>query len=162
MNEVVERASEPPDRLPAFLRPLPVEVRARFAHLSQLRLSVHETADCLLVAAGHAPLARGAQPFQRFSLAVNLRNALVHARPERIDSIGTDAPEWDIPKLARRLVGERFPLNPRMVSGLMYPDQLLSAGCAEWAIRAVRDLLDEVHARLGIQRDDWDIPHPDG
>jgi hypothetical protein len=154
-NEIKERADEPTAAM-YFPRVAPSE-RSKLAGVKNFGAPPFiDRPNRLLGALGRPLLRKDEEPLRSFDLLVSLRNALVHSKPERI-ALG----EPDTRALVERLVRAGFPLNPRMVGGLLYPDQLLSSGCAEWAIQAARSLLDELHQRLGVERFDFDQEQPD-
>lgn len=155
LNEIKERADQPTAAM-YFPGVAPSE-RAKLAGIEKFGAPPFaDRPNRLLNALGRMPFRRDDEPLKSFDLLVSLRNALVHSKPERI-VVG----EADTRELVERLVRTGFALNDRMASGLLYPDQLMSAGCALWAIKAARSLLDELHRRLGVERPDFDQEHPD-
>lgn len=87
---------------------------------------------------------RGAILYQNAKLVTDLRNALVHYRPES----GT---EDTLDKLGRAL-RNKFPAN-RLMEGARnpyFPDHCLGAGAARWAVDSVESFADEFFDRLGI------------
>jgi hypothetical protein len=159
MNEIVELADDTSD--PAFAHLSPT-ARSRLPEIAQLDRIIPEAdkPNLILLAGGLAPLRRGNNPLQDFSLLVRLRNALIHSRPETRPM--NDDTEATLGKLAKSLKAKGYPLNPRMTSGLMYPDQLLSAGCAEWALACARALVSELDRQLNVQRPEYERTHVDG
>ncbi|HEY6698762.1 MAG TPA: hypothetical protein VIZ67_11080 [Acidimicrobiales bacterium] len=98
----------------------------------------------LLLFAGQPRLATSAQPYQDAALLLDLRNVIVHYRPETVSA--TDAPH----RLRKRL-DRKFPDNPLTSAGnAWWPDHALGAGCAAWACKTARALADELTTRLGI------------
>jgi hypothetical protein len=98
----------------------------------------------LLLFADQPRLSTNAQPYQDAALLLNLRNVIVHYRPQTVSA--ADAPH----RLAKRL-RHRFPDNPlTFPSVAWWPDHALGAGCAAWACKTARALADEVTSRLGI------------
>lgn len=99
----------------------------------------------LLTANGQPPLDRGAAPFQNANLVTQLRNAIVHFRPEDIDQ--DDAHSWET-----RLKGKFAPNRLMDGSGnAWWPSHCLGYGCAIWAAKAALAFADDVSARLGIR-----------
>jgi len=84
-------------------------------------------------------------PFQEVEGLVKLRDALVHYKPE-----WSDVTKAAHPKLEARL--KKFPLNPAPSGGFIqwFPHLCLSAGCAEWATRAITTFVTAFCTRLGI------------
>ncbi len=159
VNGIVELADDASD--PAFSR-LSRAARSGLPEIARLDRIIPEAdkANLILIAAGLTPLSRGINPLQDFSLVVKLRNALIHSRPETrpVD----DDDDATLGSLGKSLKAKGYPLNPRMKSGLMYPDQLLSAGCAEWALACTRALIGELDRRLGVQRPEYVAAYVDG
>lgn len=87
-------------------------------------------------------------PYQDAKQVINLRNALVHFEPETITSTtsGEKAKAHRFDALRNK-----FPDNMLMAAGNpYYPDKLLGAGCAEWAVRSAVAFTDEFFATLGM------------
>lgn len=87
-------------------------------------------------------------PYQDAKQLVNLRNALVHFEPETI----TSAVDGKKPQ-AHAFDGlqSKFPNNPLTGPGNpYYPDKMLGAGCAAWAVRSAVAFTDEFFAKLGM------------
>ena len=97
-------------------------------------------------------LASGDALFNNATLLVRLRNRLVHARPAVSRDVGTSsARSASHGDLETQLRG-RFPPNPRAGAGdADFPDRLLSAGCAAWAVHAAVALADAFFGRIGIK-----------
>jgi hypothetical protein len=101
--------------------------------------------QALLRFAGQPVMEEGKQPFQHAKLAVQLRNAIVHFRPE---DLSADEPA----KMETRL-HSKFPDN-RLMAGAgnpWWPDHCLGWGCADWAIRSVTALADHVVNAVDIR-----------
>jgi hypothetical protein len=98
----------------------------------------------MLTAGGVSPLAKGFQPYQDARLAVRLRNALMHYRPETLWS-------EEIDDLQKQLHG-KFAENTlrRGAGNPWWPNHCLGQGCAQWVIHSVRALADDVFARLNV------------
>jgi hypothetical protein len=101
--------------------------------------------QALLRFAGEPALSQGAQPFQDASLAVQLRNAIAHYRPQDLSA--------DTPSLMEQRLSGKFPDN-RLMAGAgnpWWPDKCLGWGCADWVIRAVTSLADHVVDATGVR-----------
>jgi len=84
-------------------------------------------------------------PYQDVSLLIDLRNMLVHFKPE-----------WDIDqkkhkKIEHKLQG-RFELNPFWPEDdpIFFPFKCISHGCANWAVRSSMNLILEFLALTGV------------
>jgi hypothetical protein len=98
----------------------------------------------LLIHAGAPQLDRGAQPYQNARDVFELRNALVHFRPE-------DVANDEVHRLQARLEG-KFDEN-RLMDGSGNPwwtSRCLGHGCTDWAIRSVEALAGRVADELGL------------
>jgi hypothetical protein len=86
----------------------------------------------------------GAEPYQSAKLLITLRNALVHSKPE------TNEPNGEH-RFQKSLRG-RFPLSaiPTDAHRPFFPDQCLSAGCANWAVDSAGQFSSQFHSRLGV------------
>jgi hypothetical protein len=155
LNEIKERADQASAAM--YFPGVALSERSKLASITKFGAPPFtDRPNRLLNALGRTPFRKDDEPLKSFDLLVLLRNSLVHSKPERV-VVG----EPDTRELVERLVRVGFALNNRMASGLLYPDQILSAGCAKWAIGAACSLLDELHRRLGVERPDFDQEHSD-
>jgi hypothetical protein len=98
-----------------------------------------------LTLAGVVPMKKDTQPYMAAADLVELRNALVHYRPEWSHSMKRS------PKLEARLRG-KFPLNRlSMPDQFFIPYRCLGYGCAKWAVETARALLREFYSRLEVE-----------
>lgn len=90
---------------------------------------------------------KGEQPYQDAKLLVDLRNALVHFRPEWHEH-GTPG------KLETRLAMRMKPsgLIPADYAAPWVPVKVLGASCAEWSVQTVQNFADQWTTRLAIAR----------
>lgn len=97
-----------------------------------------------LVVADAEPFDEGRSPFRDADGLVALRDALVHGRQEWRDSHGRRQ------NLERRLRA-KFPHNALAREGdPEFPDQLLGAGCAMWAVRVAEKFSNDFCHRMAI------------
>ena len=97
-----------------------------------------------LVVADAEPFDEGRSPFRDADGLVALRDSLVHGRPEWRDSHGRRQ------NLERRLRA-KFPHNAlAREDDPEFPDQLLGAGCAMWAVRIAEKFSDDFCHRMAI------------
>ena len=97
-----------------------------------------------LLVAGKEPLDKGKQPYQLAKLLVELRNALVHYKPEwvRLD----DQTKWE-----KKLDGKFEPCEfLKGSNNPFFPDKCLSCGCAKWAVNASWEFVEGFNARMGL------------
>lgn len=98
---------------------------------------------------GKPPPCKGRWPYQDAKCLVELRNALIHFEPETIVSRATGE-EAEIHKFEKRLRG-KFTENPLTGAGNpFYPDKLLGAGCANWAVQSAVAYTDHFFGLLGV------------
>jgi hypothetical protein len=99
----------------------------------------------LLQFAKEPVLDKGAQAYQDAGLAIQLRNAIAHYRPE---DLSVDEPA----RMERRLRG-RFVDNRLFAGdgGPWWPNHCLGAGCARWVIESVVTVTDRVTAAVGVK-----------
>lgn len=111
--------------------------------------SIIEKYEIALELNGKQTFNAGTSPCQDVKLLIELRNALIHYEPETIVShSGSETPQ--LHKFEKRLKG-KFPVNP--LTGLgnpFYPDKVLGAGCAQWAVCAAVAFTDDFFQKLGI------------
>jgi hypothetical protein len=149
VNELFQDAADDHNLGEEYLGPIDPTVHARMAALwgaSREGRSLEPIGkwQLLLTLADAEPFGLGAEPYQSVALVVQLRNALVHYRPE---SIFTD----EAHALEGKLAG-RFPPNALMAGAgnAWWPSHCLGAGCAVWAASAARSFVDEASERLGL------------
>jgi len=131
-----------------YLAPLPENTRAQMAEVwagtdEGRRLDTLTKYQLLLTLAERERLDRGAQPFQDAALLVDLRNRLVHFRPESISA--------DDKHRMERLRGKFA--DSRLMTGAgnpWWPDHCLGHGLSEWARTSAKAFADEVVDELGI------------
>jgi hypothetical protein len=87
---------------------------------------------------------KDSSPYEEVDSLIDLRNALVHYKPE-----------WDIDQRKHKEIEDRlksrFALNP--FSGpndAFFPKKCLGHGCAEWAINSGVSFINEFFGRLGL------------
>jgi len=84
-------------------------------------------------------------PYQDVNLLIDLRNMLVHFKPE------WDNNQKKHGKIEKNLQG-RFNLNPfwPKSDSIFFPFKCLSYGCASWAVRSSMDFILEFFALIGL------------
>ena len=101
--------------------------------------------QALLTFAGQPAMEDGAQPYQFAKLVTQLRNAIVHFRPQDLSA--------DEPTLMERRLRGKFDDN-RLMEGSgnpWWPDKCLGWGCADWSLRSVTALTDHVVGAVGLR-----------
>ncbi|MFI6741615.1 hypothetical protein ACIBI9_52620 [Nonomuraea sp. NPDC050451] len=109
-------------------------------------LDVLKKYDLALRLAGRESLDPGTKIPENARLLVQLRNYLVHYRPEFVSIDMTH-------RFGKALESSnRFAQNELMKGSgnPWFPDRALGAGCAAWAWRSARALTDEFAARMGL------------
>lgn len=146
VNEVLQDASDNADE---YCKQLPAGVRARLATLWEQsdrgkRFSTLERYAMALSMSDKESMPKGSAPTQEAQLVVQLRNWIVHYRPE-------DQPDGQVPKLGEQL-RNRFESNRIMdPNNQWFPDRALSAGCARWAVDAIKAFTDEWCRRMDVK-----------
>jgi hypothetical protein len=104
-------------------------------------LAKYQTA---LILARKPQLDRGASRYREAAILIQLRNALVHYKPE------WDTDQREHRKIERRLK-DRFALNPFTIpSDAFFPKKCLGHGCAEWAVKSSMSFMNEFLGRLEL------------
>jgi len=152
-NELFEDANDP--NFPASAQPLAESALSAMAAWWRAtdngrRSDILLNYQMLLVFNGRALLKEGEQPYQQAKLLVELRNALVHFRPESV-SLGV---EVRLEKKLKRL----FPPNP-LWGSLWWPHGCLGSGCALWGFVTADGLVKRVLGDIGIPL--RHLPHPE-
>ena len=158
INELFQDAS---DGHHAYIDPLDSSTQSLMATYWELTdegtraaLGILDRYQLLLNFARKESFPKGELPYQDAALLVELRNRLVHYKPE-------DVSGSDVHRLQKKLTG-KFPLNALMEgsSNPFFPDKGLGHGCAQWAVVSSKSFLDEFHARIEVtpnyQRVDFD------
>lgn len=121
------------------------------------RLAILAKYQLALVACGKSRMAANRNPFQKAQKLVDLRNALVHFKPEW--------QEHDVAhKLEKKLKPAGFAENRLPVGYPWYPNKCLAAGCAEWACETSCDFVNDWRSKMGLVRNyeddfaDWASP----
>lgn len=111
-------------------------------------LSVLSKFQVALVCAGHDRMDEGAEPFQSADLLVELRNVLVHFKPQWHWSDG----DLRFVKRLRNIVRPERE-NRQPIGHPWFPNKALGAGCAEWACTASVEFARAWHDRIGLSSD---------
>jgi len=108
------------------------------------RLCVLEKYQEALKFSGQKEFDRGKNPFQDADSLIDLRNALVHYKPEWDD-------EAKVHQKIKVRLEKKFSLNPfSNPKGLWFPHQCLGAGCAKWSVDTIESFMSEFCNILGI------------
>lgn len=101
--------------------------------------------QALLRFAGQPLLKEGEQPYQNANLAVQLRNAIAHYRPEDLSA--------DEPAMMERRLKGKFPDNRLFAASgnPWWPDHCLGVGCARWVLESVVAMADHVVDAVGAK-----------
>lgn len=99
----------------------------------------------LLLFAEQPKLNRGESPYQAASLLLELRNRIVHYKPETAYG--------DVRHTLEDKLKDKFEDNALVTSpsSNWWPDRALGAGCAKWAHESAKAFTDEVSKRLIIE-----------
>lgn len=111
-------------------------------------LSLLSKFQVALVGAGHERIDEGAEPFQSANLLVDLRNVLVHFKPQWHWS------DEDLKFVARLRSVVRPELENRQpIGNPWFPNKALGAGCAEWACKTSIGFARLWHDRMRLTSD---------
>ncbi len=100
----------------------------------------------IALATAHRELFRkGSAVYDNAKTLVDLRNALVHYKPEWDDSL-------DKHKSIEKHLKRRFRLNPLVDEFMLFfPTRCLGHGCADWAVRTIQAFIKEFYRRMGTE-----------
>lgn len=142
INELFSDAVDGHGTVVAALPPSAAANLAALWRVSDGRARLLEKFQSALIACGRPAFDASREPYQNVVLLVGLRNGIVHYVPE---TFGPD----DVAKVARQLQAE-FEPNPLMEDSAnpVYPDKLLSAGCALWSVRVAERFADAFFRRI--------------
>jgi len=95
---------------------------------------------------------RGSSPYQDVKLLIELRNSLIHYKPETILARATPPSDVnELHKIEKRLKG-KFQINPLAAPGNpFYPDKCLGHGCAQWAVNKSMEFADLFYVKMGVK-----------
>lgn len=82
------------------------------------------------------PADTGSQPFQDLKLLFQLRNLLVHAKPDPLDMIGGDNPPA-LPQMVRKFVSRALITQPKGKSRSSWQHYVIVPDVAKWAYNSV-------------------------
>jgi hypothetical protein len=148
INEVFQDAA---DGRQSYIHPLAPAVRATLGTFwmatddGKKYVPVQEKYNLALCMAGKPFIDRGQNPYTDAKILINLRNWLIHFRPEDFSSETEH-------KLGGWLKERNFPPNALMVGAgnSYFPDHALGAGCAHWAHTAAVNFVDRFASVLGL------------
>jgi hypothetical protein len=145
VNEVFEDAADSNTRV-AALGARCLELMAETWATAERSLSALDKYQSALLFADKPRFKKGENPYQDVDSVILIRNNLIHFKP-RWHTHG-EAEQF------KKRLRNRFPLNPYLAGSgnPWFPGKMLSAGCAEWAVKACRTLAQEWSDRLGLPR----------
>ncbi|NLG45908.1 hypothetical protein [Gordonia sp. (in: high G+C Gram-positive bacteria)] len=111
------------------------------------RASILDKYRVSLAACGAEPFEKGAWPYQSAKKLIDLRNALVHFKPET--QVSGEAHKLEKALKSEFASNQIFsePLSPWYTIGC------LGYGCAEWSHTTAAAFIDEWQARIGLEKD---------
>ena len=92
-------------------------------------------------------LERGKEPCQSFKIAIDLRNALMHYKPEWIEVGVERANTGFVGELERRVA----PHNLMPPGNGFWPNRALSADCSRWCLGSCLHITDHFVSRVGMR-----------
>lgn len=134
----------------ASLPPTQQKLLAAIAPLVD-RQSTFDKYQIALKTLGLPKISPGSAIWDNASALVALRNHLVHFSPETHVVVDSDPSNLSEGKIRKRVKG-KFQGNPYFQTGTItaFESEYLSAGCADWAAKSVKDFTDEFYRILGI------------
>ncbi|AUY50494.1 hypothetical protein [Streptomyces sp. CB01881] len=152
LNELLGSASEDNLELAGAKGGLPPDERRDLTFLMKVfgrRTSLLERIELVLELLGREPFEAGTKPFQDARLVVQLRNELVHYRPEW--RAGAGASQEALKGIAKGLSDRSFTENPFTSQGNpFFPDRCLGHGCAAWAWMSMLSFANAFFERVGV------------
>jgi hypothetical protein len=103
-----------------------------------------------LVCAGHERMETGAEPYQSADVLVDLRNALVHFKPQWWHDDASGEAKF-VARLRGKITQARE--NRQPIGQPWYPNKVLGAGCADWACSSAITFAKDWHTRMGLTHD---------
>ncbi|HIK10119.1 MAG TPA: hypothetical protein IGS52_07610 [Oscillatoriaceae cyanobacterium M33_DOE_052] len=100
---------------------------------------------------------RGEYLYQRIEILINLRNAIVHYKPEPWGDDIEKSEESSREKVRKNLEG-KFKENPfaEGVQNPFFPDKCFGYGCAKWAVNSSVEFIEEFSKKMGLKLyDEW-------
>jgi hypothetical protein len=95
-------------------------------------------------------LEKGRKPFQDVKVLIDLRNALVHFKPEWVIADTGRVDQADLHILEKNLKN-KFSLNPFLRDARpLFPTLCMSHGCAKWAVGSAIAFVERFYAEMGM------------
>lgn len=147
INEIYIDATERSQYLLKSLAPSEVEaIGAVWGDVEDKRISTLPKYQLALALAQKKKFEEGKSFYQDVASLIDLRNALVHYKPE-----------WDTKQKMHKKIEDRlrgkFSLNPwSPKNAAFFPKKCLSYGCAEWAVSASIKFVNDFYSRLGVEK----------
>jgi hypothetical protein len=126
-----------------------IKVLAETWKIIEFKQSIPEKYQLALLLNGKEIFDSGPSNMKDVSLLINLRNALIHFKPEWL----TEKEDWkEIPTKWENKFGSNKITLCKLVSGKApyFPDRLLGHGCAQWAILTSIKFADDFYERMGL------------
>jgi hypothetical protein len=95
-------------------------------------------------------LEKGKNPFQDAKVLIDLRNALVHFKPEWVIADTGRVDQSDLHILEKELKN-KFALNPFLRDARpLFPTLCMSHGCAKWAVDSAVTFVERFYQEMGM------------
>ena len=153
VNELVDRVRDPVkgSLIGPVARLLAV---ARAAGLYERRTAVEGKIQIMVAALSDSEVSSGSQPFQDCNLLIQIRNHIVHTRPESRDQ--SEDGTWPIHKILQRLVARKILQTPNSTQVSATINELQNYAVAKWAFETMVATIQELVALfpLDFRRDE--------
>ncbi len=145
INELFQDAAENED---AHIKPLNSDIKETMANIWKCglleRTPILEKFQIALMRAKKQQFDKGSAPYQDVYLLIQLRNALLHYKPEYITHGET------VHNFEKKLKG-KFSLSPiKGKRNPFWPGKCLGHGCAKWVVISCIKFADEFYLRMGL------------
>lgn len=151
VNELLDRVRDPVkgSSIGPVARLLAV---ARAAGLYERHTAVEGKIQIMAAALNGSEVSSGSQPFQDCNLLIQIRNHIVHTRPETREQ--SEDGTWPMHKILQRLVARKILRTPTQVSATIY--ELQNYAVAKWAFETMVATIQELVALfpLDFRRDE--------
>lgn len=154
INEVFVDAADTHHKS-AHIRQLSKETQDLLASLWEVEsyartASILDKYQAALKLAKKTMFAKGNNPYQDVRALIDLRNALVHFKPEWVIADIGGAAEKDLHSLEHKL-RKRFTLNPFLKDARpLFPTLCMSHGCAKWAVDSAVTFVEIFYREMGM------------
>lgn len=124
-----------------------------YSILDDLKPTILEKYQLALTVSDKELFHTGENLYQNIKILIDLRNAIVHYKPERWGNDIETSNGWQHNKLQNKLRGKITTINPFIeeTNNPFFPDKCFGYGCAKWAVQSSVEFVKEFSTKMELK-----------